>query len=121
MNKYQEALDNLKDTTCDRINDCKKCSLTGYCGHYQCIKTLQELIDQNKPLTLDECIKEWEEKEYIVNNNESSIFLHHEQHMVSLYISKEKKEYFIYSGYISLELNELLSKTLKSLEKMKDD
>ena len=47
--KYQEALDSLKDTKCDEINNCKQCSLTNYCGHYQCIKTLQELVDKATP------------------------------------------------------------------------
>lgn len=49
MNKYQEALDCLKDTKCDEINNCEQCSLTSYCGHYQCIKTLQELVDKATP------------------------------------------------------------------------
>lgn len=49
MNKYQEALNCLKDTKCDEINNCKQCSLTSYCGHYQCIKTLQELVDKETP------------------------------------------------------------------------
>lgn len=49
MDKYQEALDCLKDTKCDEINNCKQCSLTSYCGHYQCIKTLQELVDKATP------------------------------------------------------------------------
>lgn len=60
MNKYQEALDRLKDTKCDEINNCKQCSLTSYCGHYQCVKTLQELVDQTKTPTEEEIIKEWE-------------------------------------------------------------
>lgn len=47
MNKeYQEALNCLRDTKCDEINNCEICSLTSYCGHYQCVKTLQEAIDK---------------------------------------------------------------------------
>lgn len=47
MNKeYQEALNSLKDTKCDEINNCEICSLTSYCGHYQCIKTLQKAVDK---------------------------------------------------------------------------
>lgn len=49
MNKYQKALDYLKDSKCNEINNCEQCSLTGYCGQYQCIKTLQELVDKATP------------------------------------------------------------------------
>lgn len=60
MNKYQEALDGLKDTKCDEINNCKQCSLTSYCGHYQCIKTLQELVDKETPKKPSYIIRESE-------------------------------------------------------------
>jgi hypothetical protein len=66
--------------------------------------------------TLLECIKEWEERGFIVNNNELYIFLHHEQYGISMFINKKEINYHVYYGYISLELNELLNKTLKALD-----
>jgi hypothetical protein len=69
-----------------------------------------------KQPTLSQCIKEWEEREFIVNNNELYIFLHHEQYGISMFINKKEIKYHVYHGYISLELNELLNKTLKALE-----
>ena len=50
MNKYQEALDYLKDLTCDEANDCTKCRLANYCGRFQWVKTLQELVDKATPM-----------------------------------------------------------------------
>ena len=79
------------------------------------IEWLEEQCEPKKKHTLEECIKEWKEKGFIVNNNDLYIFLHHEQHSISLFINKREIKYHIYNGYISLELNELLSKTLKAL------
>jgi hypothetical protein len=74
---------------------------------------LKELTHQP---TLSECIKEWEDRGFIVNNNELYIFLYHEQYGISMFINKKEIKYHVYHGYISLELNELLNKTLKALE-----
>lgn len=92
---------------------CTRCQKELTSGQIICLECANKL--KAKP-TLEEVLKEWEEKGYIVNNNKFSIFLHHEQHSLSLFINKEEKKYHIYYGYISLELNELLSKTLKALE-----
>jgi len=70
---------------------------------------------RNQP-TLDDCIKKWEEKEFIVENDEFYIFLNHRQHNLSMVINKKEIKYHIYFGYISLELNELLTQTLKAIE-----
>ena len=76
----------------------------------------KELIEQQSNSTLLECIKVWVDKGFIVNNNDLYIFLHHEQQGISMFINKEEIKYHTYYGYISLELNELLTKTLKALE-----
>lgn len=70
--------------------------------------------------TFEQCIKEWINKGFTVGNNEDYLFLHHEQHSISMFINKKEIKYHIFYGYISLELNELLNKTLKSLE-VEDD
>ena len=80
------------------------------------IKNKLEESEQQLNYTLSKCIKEWEERGFIVNNNDFYIFLHHEQHCVSMVIEKKEMKYHTYYGYISLELSELLHKTLKALE-----
>ena len=70
---------------------------------------------RNQP-TLEECIKDWEEKGFIVDNNKFCIHLEHIQYQGDMFIHKEEKKYHVHYGYISLELNELLTKTLKALE-----
>ena len=72
-------------------------------------------------LTFDECIKELEDKGFIIENDEFYMFLHHEQYSINMVIDKKEIKYHTYFGYISLELNELLTKTLRALEEMKDD
>lgn len=122
MNKYQEALDGLKDTKCDEINNCKICSLVSYCGHYQCVKTLQELIDQQKQLTLEECIKEWEELGYkVLVSNDDSLILRNRNIGVEIYIEKLNKNYgkydigsCVYENFTFQE-HQLLTKTFKML------
>ena len=74
-----------------------------------------------QPSKLEQCIKEWEERGFIVENDEFYIFLNHEQYGISMVINKKERKYHIYFGYISLELNELLNKTLKAMEKMKNE
>jgi hypothetical protein len=44
------------------------------------------------------------------------MFLHHEQYGINMVIDKKEIKYHTYFGYISLELNELLTKILKALE-----
>lgn len=92
---------------------CTLCDKELTSGQIICLECATEL---KADPTLDECIKEWEEKGFITNNNDLYIFLHHEQHHISLFINKKEINYHIYYGYISLELSELLTKTLKALE-----
>jgi hypothetical protein len=47
MNKYQEALNEIKEMHCNIENcDCEKCNMTPFCAYYECCKTLQELVDK---------------------------------------------------------------------------
>lgn len=80
------------------------------------------VVDQQHNFTFSECIKKLEEKGFIVNNkSEFYMFLDHEQHHISMFIHKQDIKYHIYYGYISLELNELLTQTLKVLKEMEDE
>ena len=120
MDKYQEALNKLKhrgerfgqdlyDTAKDEID------------------TIQELIDQNKPLTLDECFKEWKERGFVFNDYDEllifdsvakdiaiEIYTNHRWIMVWDYERNEIES-------LDFDLVFLLSKTIKALEEMKDE
>ena len=74
------------------------------------------VINQQPSLTFSECIKKWEEKGFMVENDEFYIFLNHRQHNLNIVINKKETKYHTYYGYISLELSELLTQTLKALE-----
>jgi hypothetical protein len=76
--------------------------------------------EQSNP-TFDECIKEWEDKGFTVEHDEDYLFLRHEQHRISMFINKREIQYHVFYGYITLKLNELLNKTLKALEVIKDE
>lgn len=116
MNKYQIALKKIKKY---KVYTEEEFFGDGCSTLYELVgkelDVLQELVDQTKTPTLEEVKKEWEERGFIVNNNEFYIFLHHEQYGISLFINKKEKNYHIYYGYISLELNELLTKTFRAL------
>ena len=113
---YDEALKTLNDIrtylAISRADDCVE-ELDKVAKYF-----INEKHKENP--TLKKCIKEWEERGFIVNNNDFYIFLHHEQHCVSMVIEKKEMKYHTYYGYISLELSELLTQTLKALEGMKD-
>lgn len=50
MNKYQKALNEIKEMHCNIENcDCEKCNMTPFCAYYECCKTLQELVDKETP------------------------------------------------------------------------
>lgn len=107
---YEEALQKLND-----IRDYLKIARAD-----ECVEELDSVakyfINERKQPTLEEVKKEWEERGFIVNNNEFYIFLHHEQYGISMFINKKEKKYHVYSGYISLKLNELLTKTFRALD-----
>ena len=112
MNKYQEALNKLKhrgerfgqdlyDTAKDEID------------------ILQDLIDQNKPLTLEECIQEWEErgwKYYYDDYYNWHCFTNKRVKNIIKIDDKDNRYWTSKMVFIDIELNELLSKTLKALE-----
>lgn len=85
----------------------------------------------NKPKTIDlikleECIKEWEEKGFEVENNDKSISFRNTKLNIDIYVDKISKEvqicvcHYNYAQTISFEFHNLLSKTLKTLE-VEDD
>jgi hypothetical protein len=120
MTKLQKAFDKLGVSLETIINDYMLTS-TEINKIKKQYKIIQELINQQSNPILSECIKKWEEKGFIVENDEFYMFLNHEQYGISMVINKKETKYHIYFGYISLELNELLNKTLKALEVKKDD
>jgi len=114
---YDEALKTLDDIrtylAISRADDCVQ-ELDKVARYF-----INEKHKENP--TFKQCIKEWEERGFIVENDEFYIFLNHEQYGISMVINKKERKYHIYFGYISLELNELLNKTLKAMEKMKNE
>lgn len=124
MNKYQEyqeALDNL--IVIERANSFKK---IGTFYHTNC-DLLQELVDKEKPYTLEEVKKEWEElgyewriqKEYphmiwLVNDDEE------EKWVLTIKINTQSKKFWKKWGDLSIEPftlqeHQLLTKTFRAL------
>lgn len=115
MDKYQEALDKIKIMgDKDLYNE----------RHVEWANILQEFIYQNKPLTFDECIKEWEEKGFEIISHTKERFevykqwiekINHCSHHTSAKVVIEK-DFFYIVGQFSSEYTQLLIKTLKALE-----
>lgn len=117
MSKYQEALDYVNKSVCTAmaclgINDKKT---------REYLHTLQDLIDQSKPLTLDECIKEWEERGFEYENHKSYIIFIDKIDKISFAFLFDFKCYEIENHseeplVIEIDLHNLIHKTLKALE-----
>lgn len=109
---YDEALKTLNDVrtylAINRADDCVQ----------ELDKVARYFINEKhkESPTLEQCIKEWENKGFIVKNDKDYIFLDYGEYGIGLFIDKREMKYHIFYGYISLELNKLLTKTLKSLE-----
>lgn len=119
MNKIQETIDKIKNMgDKDLYNE----------RHLEWANILQDFIDQNKTLTLNDCIKEWEEKGWHIHQ-----YYHNEitcdAIQISKYIPSRKDNGFQLEIHIKfkplnvfcnfgmdIEEFNLLSKTLKALE-----
>lgn len=78
---------------------------------------LQDLIDQNKPLTLDECIKEWEERGWSCRKNEYYNWFLFTKGYDEICFDYKRINYECENTFkIDLELHNLIGKTLKALE-----
>jgi hypothetical protein len=83
-----------------------------------------ELIDfkKSKTSTLSECIKEWEDRGFEVENNDKRISFESKKINTIIYADKKSKCiqtcvcHYNYSQAITFDLIHLLSKTLKALE-----
>ena len=88
----------------------------------------KELIDQQSNPTLSECIKEWNEKGFdvdvyaleIVIYNYSSVDKEEDEIEISIYLDK-KTIFYVNDVELSFDLHNLIHKTLKALEEMKDE
>ncbi len=113
MNKYQEALNELKDLVHSELDGTKMINKhLAYCNIFQ------DLIDQNKTLTLDECIQEWEEKGWKVDKDSYAIELwkYNIYHLKETIIIFTSDRHLTADFDITYELSNLLIKTLKALE-----
>lgn len=116
--KYQEALNELKDLVHSELDGTKMISkYLVYCN------TLQDLINQNKPLTLDECIKEWERLGYTGSIDKLRIHMYKQLfgvtttlNIIHIFRSEDRRYDFNMDGYFTKEESILLTKTLKALE-----
>lgn len=119
MNKYQEALDDIK---CDSYNYIENNYEDGF---KQCYKeqfdVLQELVDQTKTLTEEEIIKEWEALGYelIRHERRELIFKSKEDGTIftmwnfnDIRYSKHWRER---PANITIQEHQLLTKTFKML------
>ena len=145
MDKYQKALNKIKENGYMKLNT--PILLTA--KYHKEFKLLQELVDQqsileeynvtpeilreilmtgqmfsNQP-TFEECIREWKEKGYAILNRKPELTIESEKYDLCIRICKANLIYEISNyyedkpAYVSPELHQLLSKTLKALEEMK--
>ena len=88
--------------------------------YYPCKPDIFELTYE-KVYTLEEVIKEWEEKEFEVENNSKTISFRSQKLNTDIYIDKVSKDvqicvcHYNYAQTISFELHELIHKTFKAL------
>ena len=115
-NKYQEALDNYSENVDYRDYSTKTVDIVN-----ESYDTLQELVDQNKEYTLEECKKMWEENGYEwVKKYHIHIKLPLAEDEViynEIAINPKTKAYFKRYGLITYQEHNLITKTLKALEK----
>ena len=84
-------------------------------------RLLLELTKQYESPTLEEVIKEWEEKGFEVENNSKKISFRSQKLNTDIYIDKVSKDvqicvcHYNYAQTISFELHQLLTKTFKAL------
>lgn len=84
-------------------------------------KELDKLEQQKNP-TLSDCIKEWEERGFVVSNHDKRIVIKLTDEATDgfIHISKRFKETYM-RCVLPYDLIQLLSKTLKALEVCEDD
>ena len=70
-------------------------------------------------LTLDECVKEWNKKGWLVSIHKREIVISANRSLAEISIDRKDKAYWC-SHYLSFELHYLLTKTLKALEDKND-
>lgn len=130
MNKYQEALEYFIKWLNPIEEDFNQ---EIYRKHRN---NLQGLINQSKPLTLDECIKKWEEKGFETIERENYIIFRHHKTYKTIEIYLVNLSYKTYEWYdekrpiadklnideaqfITYDIHNLITKTLKALEEEK--
>ena len=128
--QYQKSLNKIVRSSCPNCyddNGCSSCNIKECCNApaKYWVDTLQKLIDQQSNPTLSECIKEWNETfNCSIGNNYDSFEIIGREFAVS--INKKTLDFTIYGedeypAYMSYEEFNLLSKTLKALEEMKNE
>lgn len=118
MDKYQEAINKIKHITENACNCPDPFTYSETTEIINQCNTLQELVDQNKSLTLEECIKEWEKREWIQRENTKGLYFskYNEEEISFAYILFDLEDKTFYAELdIDLETSELLHKTLKAL------
>lgn len=86
------------------------------------LNVIKKLTKQQSNSTLSECIKEWEDRGFVYENNDKRIYFANEKENILIYIQKELKDvtisvyHYNYAQTISFDLYNLIHKTLKALE-----
>lgn len=114
-NKYQEALNNYSENVDYRDYSTKTVDIVN-----ESYDTLQELVDQNKEYTLEEVKKMWEELGYECWEPNEKTFCVANEDNEEIEFSLKPKLYYTVSDWsiiIDTKLHDLITKTLKALEK----
>ena len=121
--QYQNALDELENIVCELSCELKEdyelyTRDTGYEKH---VYKLQELISKNSPLTLDECIKKWESRNYRFAFQEITNTITITDNTGNGILIDKCDNTFTLTKWLGTDLIDLLYKTLKALEENKNE
>jgi hypothetical protein len=138
---YEESGEKVPQNILDTLNEIKQVQviLNEYNVTSEILREvlLTGQMFRNKP-TLLECIKEWEEKGYEIISGDNCIVFRHHKTYKAIEINLINLSYKTYEWYdekrpigdrlnideaqfITLDLHNLIHKTIKALEEMKDD
>lgn len=113
-NKYQEALDNVKIAPSFMGGNTKYSThLNSATPFLEDISTLQELVDKEKPFTLEEVKKEWEELGYVCEEGASHLTLRYKGSNNIIHIWEDHT--YRVDDWLTFQEHQLLTKTFKAL------
>ncbi len=121
---YQKALNELEDIICELLCELKEdyeLYTRGDTNYEKHVYKLQELISKNSLLTIDECIKKWESRNYRFAFQEITNTITITDNTGNGILIDRCDNTFTLTKWLGTDLIDLLYKTLRALEESKND